>query len=300
MKSLLNLIILIPFFTFGDNYELELGYPLPGSGLIMPDKITWISIENIRSPRQLGHKATCGYTSSIGPTFVPCDTCTFSSRISYKSINGEETVRWSDRIELPDSCHNYSSDSLIRALTFKTASTGFSYGSSGRYEMTPGTVVCARLYGVGNTGNVIIPWDFENYGTPLHYTSTCKYINAAPVPPVCVTSVPNINHGVISRELVAGHVATGQGNINCNKSADVSIYVMYNDPISKTDVMKSPSGSQLSHTLTISLDGKDYVNAIESTIEGGNIPIYISDTLGTEAAVAGEYLGSTVIVFDYR
>ncbi len=184
-------------------------------------------------------------------------------------------------------------------LFFRLLRVATSFGSEGVYELAPNTAVCAQLYGLSTTVPPTIPYDMENYGTPLQ-NATCKYVNYDIVPPVCTTSIPNINHGVISRELVAGHVATGQGSINCNKSANVSIYVMYNDPISKTDVIKSPSGSQLSHTLTISLDGKDYVSVIESTIEGGNTPIYISDSLGTEAAVAGEYLGSTIIVFDYR
>ncbi|HGM9927109.1 TPA: hypothetical protein ACKREO_003132, partial [Providencia stuartii] len=186
----------------------------------------------------------------------------------------------------------------ISEIVFQTVKSGHKYGGEGVYELAPNTVVCAQLYGLSTTVPPMIPYDMENYGTPLQ--AMCKYVNYDIVPPVCTTSIPNINHGVISRELVAGHVATGQGSINCNKSANVSIYVMYNDPISKTDVIKSPSGSQLSHTLTISLDGKDYVSVIESTIEGGNTPIYISDSLGTEAAVAGEYLGSTIIVFDYR
>lgn len=298
MKLLLTLLLLVPLLAFGSNFSLELEDRFGSGNWLTPKTITWLSLDSILNPQNIGHRPTCGYiNSSFGPPL--CSMCTFVSRIWYPSINGKWTTLWSDSIQLPLSCHHYSSDDIISEIVFQTVKSRHQFGSEGVYELAPNTAVCAQLYGLSTTVPPTIPYDMENYGTPLQ-NATCKYVNYDIVPPVCTTSIPNINHGVISRELVVGHVATGQGSINCNKNANVSIYVMYNDPISKTDVIKSPSGSQLSHTLTISLDGKDYVSVIESTIEGGNTPIYISDSLGTEAAVAGEYLGSTIIVFDYR
>lgn len=299
MKLLLTLLLFAPLVAFGSDFSLKLEDRFGNGNSLTPKTITWLSLNNISDPKNIGHRSTCSYSnSSFGPPL--CSQCTFVNRIWYQSINGKWTTLWSDHIELPSSCHQYSRDDVISAIVLRSVNTGRSFGTTeGVHELAPNTAVCAQLYGVGTTAPATTPWDFENYGTPLE-GATCQYIKYDPVPPVCTTSVPNINHGVIDRASVIGYVSTAQGNITCNKSANASIYVVYNDPVSKTDVMKSPTGSQLPHTLTISLDGKDYVGYIESTIEAGNTPIYISDTLGTEAVVAGEYLGSTVIVFDYR
>lgn len=83
MKLLLTLLLLVPLLAFGSNFNLEIEDRFGSGNWLAPKTITWLSLDSILNPQNIGHRPTCGY-SSFGPPL--CSMCTFVSRIWYQAL----------------------------------------------------------------------------------------------------------------------------------------------------------------------------------------------------------------------
>lgn len=71
MKLLLTLLLLVPLLAFGSNFNLEIEDRFGSGNWLAPKTITWLSLDSILNPQNIGHRPTCGY-SSLVPLFVVC------------------------------------------------------------------------------------------------------------------------------------------------------------------------------------------------------------------------------------
>lgn len=191
-------------------------------------------------------------------------------------------------------CNKYNasdlSSGLFQSQSFYLVSTpsGFSLGEP--YE------ICLQLRGYNASRDDSF---FNHYSTTDLITSSCTSGIIVGTPACDVILPSEINHGTVAVGDISSHTAMGVGSIQCIADTVGQISIVYSDPsLSSNKLNNVVGGNYITSRTEFSVDGGAYYSTLTRTLKPGATTITFRDTILNTTAIAGEYTGSIVLLFN--
>lgn len=128
--------------------------------------------------------------------------------------------------------------------------------------------------------------------------SGCTNITGLTIP-ACTVTFPEINHGVIAKSDVDGHVATSSGNITCSTDTTANMSIVYTAGQGSTGntELTGGGGAPIKNRTTFSLAGGAFQSQQQLNLRAGNTSLVFRDILLGGTVQPGAYQGAIVVLF---